>query len=825
MPFLQSISSLFSGNSSKSNPDRYNNRRSVMDSTRDAFSLPTTNAGKVHYGNGYNDGPQLDSASSSPGPSRRNSNAYNNNYPPKNFSANPNSYPPLTHTFHRLRKTLAGSFPELLETLNPPVNPALLATFEAELGCPLPRSVRESIQVADGQDLEATANISGSGGLFYGLYFLPLEEVMREWAFWRYAEDDPTVGGNPAILATMASVPPQWIKTVYACKGWVPLLSDRTGNYVGVDLDPGPNGSWGQVIVFGRDFDRKCVLWMGDGEGGWGKWLAAFVDELQSGEGWEADKTASSDEEEEIGYNSYNGGGTYGEAGSGLRLAGQYRGWSVLEAWWDRSVRKWESLGLGLDIEEVERGLEEARRLTGYGVSATEGKGKGKVREGTNGSTSNSNSPLQETLGGSPHLAAVPGTPVPRDSDVLLPPSSPEQPTIPKIRHPSPSPARVITPVTSTTDHPLKPGPSPTVSGSGSGSGYLSPPTHSPPRRRRAPAPAPTPIDLPTRADIQAMSAIAQAEVSGLRGGWVMNLDTSVGSAARRASRLSSLGSGSQGRGSMDAEMVDIDLEGGRAVPFGSPNMTEDELERQREEERMAHAGLEHRRSPVMLTSRTPSPLARSPRSPHSPLSPHSVSFHSPHSPYSSRSPSFETRTAITTIDDPSREKTPKASLRSPNAQSPLNVTAIPQSVLDATSMIRPPPPVANNSSLTIRGYDGEERDRSLVRANSGASSGRRSPRPERSGTTPIPGSGPTQQRSMTRGQRESSVISTDSHDGLLESGSYRRSMSPVSVSDASALEGEEVLESPSTIKSMDSEHKVKKGKAGLEEEFQEVSL
>lgn len=807
-----------------------------MNSTHDAFSLPTTNSGSMNYGNGYNDGLQLDSASSSPGPSRRTSNAYNNNDPTKDFPANPNSYPPLTHTFHRLRKSLAGSFPELLETLNPPANPALLATFEAELGCPLPRSVRESIQVADGQDLEATGSISGSGGLFYGLYFLPLEEVMREWAFWRHAEDDPTVGGNPAILATMASVPPKWIKTVYACKGWVPLLSDRTGNYVGVDLDPGANGAWGQVIVFGRDFDRKCVLWNGDGEGGWGKWLAAFVDELESGKGWEADKAASSDEEEEIGYSSYNGGGTYGEAGSGLRLAGEYRGWNVLEAWWDRSVRRWESLGLGLDIEEVERGLEEARRLTGYGVSATEGKGKGKAREGINGSTSNSNSPPQGSLGGSPHLATVPGTPVPRDSDVLLPPSSPEQPPIPKIRHPSPSPVRVITPVTSTTDHPLKPGPSSTVSGSGSGSGYLSPPTHSPPRRKRAPAPAPTPIDLPTRADIQAMSAIAQAETSGLRGGWVMNLDTSVGSAARRASRLSSLGSGSQGRASMDAEMVDIDLEGGRAVPFGSPHMTEDELDKQREEERMAHAGLEHRRSPVMLTSRTPSPLHRSPHSPHSPLSPHSASFHSPHSahsaslhspnsPYSSRTPSFETRSITTTVEDPSREKTPKASLRPPNSQSPLDVAAIPQSVLDATSMIRPPPPVANNSSLTIRGYDGEEKDRSLVRANSGASNGRRSPRPERSGTTPTPGSGPTQQRQMARDQRESSVVSTDSRDGLLESGSYRRSASPVSVSDASTLEGEEVMESPSTIKSMESEHQGKEGKTKLEEEFQEVSL
>lgn len=77
----------------------------------------------------------------------------------------------------------------------------------------------------------------------------------------------------------------------------------------------------------------------------------------------------------------------------------------------------------------------------------------------------------------------------------------------------------------------------------------------------------------------------------------------------------------------------------------------------------------------------------------------------------------------------------------------------------------------------------------------------------------------------MTRDQRESSVVSTDSRDGLLESGSYRRSASPVSVSDASTLEGEEVMESPSRIKSMESGHQGKEGKMKLEEEFQEVSL
>lgn len=235
--------------------------------------------------------------------------------------------------------------------------------------------------VADGQDLESAYQLS-NGGLFYGLHLLPLEEVMREWAFWRQAEHDPMAGQNPAVLATMASVPPTWIKGLYACRGWIPLLSDRTGNYVGIDLDPGSGGSWGQVIVFGRDFDRKCVLWKGEGEGGWGKWLASFVDELESGEGWEADKSHSSDEEEEAGYTSYTGNQSYGEEGKGMRLAGEYRGWNVLEAWWDRSVRRWEEIGLGLDVDEVEKGLKEARRLAGYQEEEEAYEGKGKGREG-----------------------------------------------------------------------------------------------------------------------------------------------------------------------------------------------------------------------------------------------------------------------------------------------------------------------------------------------------------------------------------------------------------------------------------------------------------
>lgn len=270
--------------------------------------------------------------------------------------------------------------------------------------------MRDSFLVADGQDLEAAISL-GATGSFFGLMFLPLEEVMREWAFWRAAEHDPLSGQNAAVLATMVSVPPGWIRGQYACRGWVPLMSDRTGNYVGVDLDPGPGGARGQVIVFGRDFDRKCVLWKGEGEGGWGRWLAALVDELEGGQGagagWDDEgkssisgagnsnsngngESSDSDEEAEAGYTDYGGGGSYGEAARALRLTGKYKGWTTLEAWWDKSVNKWEEMGMGMDVEEVERGLAEARRLTGadqeeegsqFGGS-TQGKGKGREVEG-----------------------------------------------------------------------------------------------------------------------------------------------------------------------------------------------------------------------------------------------------------------------------------------------------------------------------------------------------------------------------------------------------------------------------------------------------------
>ncbi|KDR81892.1 hypothetical protein GALMADRAFT_240172 [Galerina marginata CBS 339.88] len=268
--------------------------------------------------------------------------------------SSPSSYPPLSKTWARIRSWLNREYPELGDTLNYGILPQDLAQIEMQFGFALPAVVRESYLCVDGQEAESAAGCSE--GLFFGLTLLPLESVLEEWKYWRGVDDDPSTGANEELRQSMQSIPPGWIRREYSQRGWIPLVSDKAGNYLGLDLNPGEHGQAGQVIVFGRDFDTKVVMWKGDGLTGWAKWLASFVEELESGDGFEIGATdASEGSEDEVGYESYfydghgrgqgDGGGDTG-SGGGLRYTAEYRGWNVLEAWADRSLRKWHEAGV-----------------------------------------------------------------------------------------------------------------------------------------------------------------------------------------------------------------------------------------------------------------------------------------------------------------------------------------------------------------------------------------------------------------------------------------------------------------------------------------------
>lgn len=264
------------------------------------------------------------------------------------------NYPPLSKTWARLRSWLSREYPELGDTLNYGILPQDLADIESHFGFALPPVVRESYLCVDGQEAESAAGCSE--GLFFSLTLLPLETVLEEWRFWREVDNDPRTGANGRLREVMQSIPPSWVRREYSQRGWIPLIADKAGNYIGIDLNPAEGGTVGQVIVFGRDFDTKVVLWRGDGLAGWAKWLASFVEELESGEGFEIGRGDTSEgSEDDLGYESYfydgsgrgqgDGGGDTG-SGGGLRYTNEYRGWNVLEAWADRSMRKWHQAGV-----------------------------------------------------------------------------------------------------------------------------------------------------------------------------------------------------------------------------------------------------------------------------------------------------------------------------------------------------------------------------------------------------------------------------------------------------------------------------------------------
>jgi cell wall assembly regulator SMI1 len=57
-----------------------------------------------------------------------------------------------------------------------------------------------------------------------------------------------------------SSSPEAAIKKKYFHHKWVPVFSDYSGNYIGIDLDPDTNGIKGQIINFGRDEADMFVI-------------------------------------------------------------------------------------------------------------------------------------------------------------------------------------------------------------------------------------------------------------------------------------------------------------------------------------------------------------------------------------------------------------------------------------------------------------------------------------------------------------------------------------------------------------------------------------
>lgn len=213
---------------------------------------------------------------------------------------------PVGHSWRRIDRWVEDKYEELFDNLCEGATSNDVNELEHELDATLPMDVRESLQIHDGQERGGLPT-----GIIFGCMLLDCEEIVMEWQNWRkVAEEflsskpDPRAtpqipvkafagsstappiaqvqqSGNPLwrqeLLGRQDSQPPNAVQKAYAHPAWIPLARDWGGNYLATDLAPGPTGTWGQIIIFGRDYDCKYVV-----ARSWGAMLAMVADDLST---------------------------------------------------------------------------------------------------------------------------------------------------------------------------------------------------------------------------------------------------------------------------------------------------------------------------------------------------------------------------------------------------------------------------------------------------------------------------------------------------------------------------------------------------------------
>lgn len=142
------------------------------------------------------------------------------------------------------KNNLKEKLPLYYSRINAPCSRSEIEKLESKLEIKLPQEVVELYMANNGEDESWFV-----GGIMCGTRMLTLDGILKEWASLKAIEEEYNF--NAKWRGEI--YPANSIKPAAFNEKWIPIFSDDNGNFIGIDMAPGPNGKQGQVINFGTD--------------------------------------------------------------------------------------------------------------------------------------------------------------------------------------------------------------------------------------------------------------------------------------------------------------------------------------------------------------------------------------------------------------------------------------------------------------------------------------------------------------------------------------------------------------------------------------------
>lgn len=170
----------------------------------------------------------------------------------------------MNNIWEQFKQWMLLNYEAGLESLRAPVSDSEIDQLESKVKSTLPKEFSESLKIHNGQDNE-------KGWLFMGEEYLSTSRIIDEWNVWNNLLTEGTFEG-------IESEPEEGIKNDWWNPKWIPFTYDGSGNHLCIDLDPGENGTVGQIIRIWHDEETRSLE-----AGSFKEWFETYIQGILEG--------------------------------------------------------------------------------------------------------------------------------------------------------------------------------------------------------------------------------------------------------------------------------------------------------------------------------------------------------------------------------------------------------------------------------------------------------------------------------------------------------------------------------------------------------------